>query len=324
MFEKYNHLEVVAQAGNGAEALEAVEKHDPDIITLDVVMPVMDGLTTLKHIMIQNPRPTIMLSSLTIDGAETTFDAFRYGAIDFIPKAEVAKNDSISGQGGKIIDKVTAAANVDMRHVSYIRANSVKEPDKNPRPGKYSKVVVIGAAEGSYSSMMKIIPNLMPAPVAYLLVFHESPDHVSSLAKYLDKYSQLQVKYANNDEKLMAGVCYVSSGWEYTSLVHDKNELMLHVGPAPFSSHRGSIDRTLFSAAETMADKTIGVILGGAGKDGVEGLVEISNIGGKTIVQDPKSCLIKEMPQTVIDHDKVDAVIGDAEIAGLLNKMALD
>lgn len=322
IFQSSEGFDVVGEASNGVEALEAIEQYKPDVVTLDVVMPVMDGLTALKHIMIQSPCPVVMLSSLTTDGAETTFDAFRYGAIDYIAKGKVIDDDHFSDRSSKILNKVSIAAGVDISQLSYIRTNAKGMNGYDREKMQVDRVVVIGAAEGGFSALMKIIPSLKPGNMTYLVVLYESHEDVASLASYLDKHSALKVKCAVNDEILLPGVCYLSAGEDYASIEQRNDSLQLHVSTAPFSSRRGSIDRALFSVAETVHEKVIGMVLTGAGTDGVEGLEEVSRMAGMAIVQEPKNCLVQNMPQAVLEKCDVDFIASATEIAAILNKVS--
>ena len=168
IFEDQDKIQVVGEAGNGREALELLPKLNPDVVTLDVNMPVMDGLTTLKHIMIKSPRPTVMLSSLTQEGASVTFDALKYGAIDFIPKPSKTDGNSIGEQELNIIKKVKLAAEVKIESVHYIKS-SPKEKSKNkPNNNECKGIFAIGSSEGGYGALLKIIPQIIPDLKEYI------------------------------------------------------------------------------------------------------------------------------------------------------------
>jgi len=320
IFEQDEAFEVVGEAANGEEALEAIKRLQPDIVTLDVIMPGMSGITTLKHIMIENPRPTVMLSSLTQDGSTTTFDALRYGAVDFISKPSRVEDDvDMNMLGEDIIKKINAAADVNVGVASYIRPlpdNVVNEDMLNLR---CDKLVGLGAAEGGYGSLMKIIPGLERVQAAYLVVLYVNDDHLDAFISYINKHSRVRVKRAQHDEILEAGVCYLSSGADYMTVHETDEDMVLHISPAPFATRRGSIDRLFFSIAEIMETNAIGVMLSGSGVDGAEGLEEINRVGGAAIVQDPKTCLAKEMSQAAMNAITPEYVISDIEVATNLN-----
>lgn len=324
IFEASNDFEIVGEAADGKEALAAIRRTQPDVVTLDVVMPGMDGLTTLKHIMIECPRPTVMLSSLTQDGCKTTFDALRYGAVDFISKPSRIEDDkdmSLALLSEDIIKKVNAALNVNVGVASYIRPLPESAEHEDMPDLSCKKLVGFGAAEGGYGALMKIIPCLIQAQAAYIAVLYVDEDHLDAFIYYLNEHSRILVKRAKHGEALEAGVCYLSSGSDYLT-VHESGEgYVFHINPAPFSTRRGSIDRLFFSIAEVMESQAVGVILSGAGVDGVEGLQEISRVGGTTIVQDAETSLAKEMPQAAITKIKPEYIISDADVSTNLNML---
>ena len=321
IFEASSLFEVVGEAADGKDALAAIRKLQPDVVTLDVVMPGMDGLSTLKHIMIECPRPTVMLSSLTQDGTETTFDALRYGAVDFISKPSRLENQSMDDLAEDILEKLNIAVGIDVGVTSYIRTNGANAGAGNQPEGKCKKLVALGAAEGGYRALMKIIPHLVPADAAYMVVLYAEESHIDAFASYLDKHSKITVKRAKNDEVLQAGVCYLSAGSDYMIVHEQDNELMLHVSPAPFATRKGSVDRLLFSVAETMAENSVGVVLSGAGIDGSEGLEEIERVQGITVIQEPKSCLAQGMSKSALELCSPDYIISDIDIPTTINDL---
>ena len=322
IFEASNDFEIVGQAADGKEALAAIRRTQPDVVTLDVVMPEMDGLTTLKHIMIECPRPTVMLSSLTKDGSKTTFDALRYGAVDFISKPSKLEDDMDVGfLSEDITRKVNAAIEVNVAATSYIRPLPDNAGHEDMSDLRCEKLIGFGAAEGGYGALMKIIPGLRQAQAAYIAVHYIDEEHLDAFIDYLNEHSRIRVKRAEHDEVLQAGVCYLSSGSDYLTVHESGEDFVFHVNPAPFSTRRGSIDRLFFSIAEVMESQAVGVILSGAGVDGVEGLQEINRVGGTTIVQDSKTSLAKEMPKAAIATIKPGYIISDADVSANLNRL---
>ena len=321
IFEASNNFEVVGEAVDGKEALTAIRKIQPDVVTLDVVMPGMDGLTTLKHIMIECPRPTVMLSSLTQDGSETTFDALRYGAVDFISKPSRTDEEDMNAMAEDIINKINTAATIDVGVTSYIRVDKESTDAVNQKNDHCKKLVALGAAEGGYRSLMKIIPHLVPTHAAYLVVLYVEDEHLDAFAAYLDEHSRVKVKRAENDEVLQAGICYLSAGSDYMSVHKQVDELVLHVSPAPFASRKGSVDRLLFSVAEAMAENSVGIVLSGEGVDGSEGLEEIERLRGIAIVQEPKSCLAEDMSRAALQVCSPDYIISDIDIPKTINEL---
>ncbi len=294
-------VEVVGEAENGEEALQIIPQLKPDVVTLDVEMPVMDGLTTIKHLMIQAPTPTVMLSSMTVEGAEVTFDALKYGAVDFVAKPSNTGNANLEEQTNEIERKVRLAAEVELEAVRYVRAVSKEKKDALALAGKKCKgLVALGAAEGGYGSFLKILPHLAVKPsVAYLIVFYAPSRHLDSFVRYIDKLSPLIIRRAKNNATVEAGVCYFASGEEYLTVHEQGSDMVLHLSSAPFATRRGSIDMLFYSVTERVKEKSIAVILSGMGEDGGEGLEEVLRVGGTGIIQDPAGSLYREMPGSV-------------------------
>jgi two-component system chemotaxis response regulator CheB len=323
LFADEESVEVVGVAENGIEALYHVAQLKPDVITMDISMPGMDGLSALKHIMIKTPTPVVMLSSLTKEGGAITFDALRFGAVDIISKPSTVESDgALDEQSADILSKIEFASQVEVGSIKYIRrkkgtANATKAVTGN---GTAQRIVALGAAEGGYGALMKIIPHLKPdSDTAYLVTLYAAPHHVAAFARYLDSYGELQVKLGEHDEVIRPGVCYLNSGSNYMTVHRYAAEPVLHVSAAPFASRKGSIDMMFFSTAEVMADNTIGVVLSGCGSDGFEGLDEIERIGGTTLVQDQHSALCNGMINAALARVKVGHVEPDSRIAVVLN-----
>ncbi|CAK8717878.1 Chemotaxis response regulator CheB [Candidatus Electrothrix laxa] len=301
IFKDHPVVEVVGEAENGEEALQIIPQLKPDVVTLDVEMPVMDGLTTIKHLMIQAPTPTVMLSSMTVEGSDVTFDALKYGAVDFVSKPSNTGEANLEEQTSEIERKVRLAAEVELEAVKYVRAVSQEKKDALALAGrKCERLVALGVAEGGYGSLLKILPHLAAKfPAAYLVVFYAPSRHLDSFVRYINKLSPLIVRRAENNAKIEAGVCYFASGDEYLTVHEQEGELVLHLSAAPFATRRGSIDMLFFSVAERLKEKSVAVVLSGMGEDGGEGMEEILRVGGTGIVQDPAGSLYREMPGAV-------------------------
>ncbi len=309
-------IEIVGEAANGEEALQILPQVSPDVVTLDVQMPVMDGITTLKHMMIQVPIPTVMLSAYTREGAVVTYDALKYGAVDFVAKPSNVGGLDLKEQAREISRKVHLAAAVELGAVKYIRAVQKKKDAGASARVSCETLVAVGAAEGGYGTLLKIIPQLSPEiSAAYLVVLHASPLHVDSFVDYLSSHCSVAVERAQNNGSIEGGVCYLASGEEYLTVHQGENGLVQHLSSAPFVAQRGAVNMLMFSVAEIMQDHTLGIILTGLGRDGAEGLEEIVRVGGSAIVQDPASCLYKEMVQTSIDRCPIARVLSDSVIA---------
>lgn len=312
---------VVGEAAHGKEALEKLRECKPDVITLDINMPVMDGLTTLKHIMIGNPTPTVMISALTQEGASETFDSLKYGAIDFLPKPSQVRGGDLKSQQADILNKIDLVAQVQIESVRYLRRNSKeKASDQASGASACQCLLVLGASEGGYGALLNVIPRLRPAlPAAYVAVMHQSPHHLDAFSRYLNDCSQINVQRAVDGTILKGGACYLSASTEHISLKKDGEQLVLTVETPDASADKGgAIDQFMEAAANVMQENVAGVILTGNCDDGLEGLGEIIKSGGSAFIQDPRSCLFKETPLAAANMYDVEFLVSDKQMAGAI------
>lgn len=319
LFEADGQIQVLGEAANGREALDLLPHLKPDVITLDINMPELDGLSTLKHIMIKHPTPTVMFSALTEEGATETFDALRFGAIDFMPKPSQSKGDDIAEQERLILQKVKIAAGVEIGAIRMLRTSHPKKQENPARTIDAEGIVVLGASEGGYGTLLKIIPQLPPdLPAAYMVILYASPAHVEAFADYLNANSIIAVQRATDGQPIQGGTCYIVSGSEYASLHMTDGRMTMQVNPSPFPERRGAINMLMLSASEIMQNQTIGVVLSGKGNDGAEGSSEIRRVGGTVIMQDPRTCLFQEMVQASLRTGKADHICSDQDIASAI------
>ena len=321
IFEDDDTVEVIGEASNGEEALQIMPQLKPDVVTLDVQMPVMDGLTSLKHMMIQVPTPTVMLSAYTREGSVVTYDALKYGAVDFVAKPAKTGGLDLREQTREISKKVHLAAAVELEALKYIRAIP-KDKGSEPLQLNCETLVAIGAAEGGYGALLKVIPHLSrKVAAAYFVILYARPEHVDSFVDYLDDYCPLRVQRAQHNGTVEGGVCYLASGSEYLTIHETDDALVQHLSAAPFASQRGSVNMLMFSIAEVRKAASLGIVLSGLGSDGAEGLAEILRVGGKGIIQDPTSSLYKEMPQCSRENCRTAQIINDIEIPAAISTL---
>jgi len=320
IIESDERKQVIGEAENGKIALDLIAADRPDVITLDINMPVMDGLTTLKHIMINHPIPTVMISALTKEGATETFDSLKYGAIDFLPKPSQVKGADLNTQREEIIRKIDLVASVQIESVRYLRLPvKDKAMDRDGKmPCKF--LVVIGVAEGGYGALLNVIPRLsQQIPASYIAIMHQAPHHIDGFARYLDQCSQLHVRRAQDGQLMHGGHCYLAADSEYFSISRKVDQIRLQLDVLPDISKNGSINNLMRSAARAMQDDAAGVILTGTGTDGIDGLGAIIESGGTAFVQDPRSCLFKETPMKAMKIYRVTNLISDKQMAGAIN-----
>ncbi len=322
IFEENSRIEVAGEAANGAEALELIPGLRPDVVTLDINMPVMDGLSTLKRIMIRNPVPTVMFSTLVREGARETFDALRYGAVDFMLKPSRLSETDMEKQKAAIAERVSMAAKVEIGQIRFLPSKAGKKTAAASGAGPCRQVFAVGAGEGGYGALLRLIPRLRPGPgSAMVVVLYAAKEHVDAFARYLDDHSPVCVRRAKTGDRVDAGCCYLAAGEEYTTLEGTPDAPRLRVTPNPFPDRRGSIDMLMISAADIFDRRAAGVILSGGGKDGVEGAGEISRRGGTVLVQEPRTCLFREMPNATIVTGKYSRILADFDMAKEIHQM---
>ena len=297
------NINVVGAAANGKECLDLVESLQPDLLTLDVDMPFMDGLSTLKIMQHEFPLPVIMISSLTVEGAEATFEALDLGAMDYIAKQLSPQLLDIDLFREELIRKVTwAARQGKSKHLNEKRAK--RKPQHFIDRAKNSppiEVVGIGASTGGPKALQKIIPELpgdFPLPV--LVAQHIPQEYSCSLAARMDKISNLSVREANNNEVVTTGVVYIAPGGNHLEIT-DQGRLNI-IPNQPGNLACPSINRMLVSLAQEFGESTLGVIMTGMGDDGVEGARQIQARGGMVLAQDEATSLAYSMPKCVVEQ----------------------
>lgn len=314
-------VQVVSEARDGREALEMIPQINPDVVTLDVNMPVMDGLTTLKHLMIAAPRPTVMFSALTAEGATLTFDALKYGAVDFIAKPSQLDGQGLEGKEEEIADKVVFAAQVETGCLTYARIQPKSVQGHPAARIPCRAVVAMGAAEGGYAALLKIIPRLLPdLPAAVFAILHADAPYIEPFVAYLQHCSTIRVRRAVDGLPIEGGICYIVHGGEYVTIQPKAGSHVVRVNPSPFA-HRGSLNMLMFSAAESFGHQALGVVLTGSGRDGAEGAGEILRSGGGLLVQDPATCLHKEAARQVLEEHPAGEIVSDAAMASAIHKI---
>jgi len=228
---------------------------------------------------------------------------------------------TVEAQNDNIIRKITYAARVKIDAVRYIRPTSI--PVAKPYDGEvngYDRIVVIGAAEGGYRDLLNIIPHLdARLPTTFMVMLYMTSKSVDDFARYLNNCSAVRVKRLEDGDLIRGGVCYIISDDQYVTIHEKKQGHIFHVNPSPFPYRRGIINMLMFSVAEVMKERAVGVILSGLGRDGAEGLREIIRIGGVCLFQNPKTCLYKEMPEAALKVCTSDFIMSDREIAAKIN-----
>lgn len=314
-------INVIGFAKDGIEAVAKVQALKPDIVTLDVEMPRMDGIAALKQIMEKHPVPVLMVSSITNEGAKVTLDALDLGAIDFIPKNLSELSINIVKIKEILISKIKAIGN---RRVIPRKLPRITKTLETPKLQNYSSsrkigIVTIGTSTGGPKALQTIItriPGDFPVPI--LIAQHMPPAFTGPFSERLNSLSKITVKEAEDGETIKKGVVYIAPGRGHMSVIRKKlTETVVSVNEDRGDHiYRPSVDVLMLSIAETYSGQVLGIILTGLGNDGTKGMTEIKNKGGKTIAESEESCVVYGMPRSVVEAGLADKVVPLDEVAG--------
>jgi two-component system, chemotaxis family, protein-glutamate methylesterase/glutaminase len=331
-------IAVVGTAATGSIALTKLPQLTPDVVILDVEMPEMDGITTLKHIREQYPRlPVIMFSSLTERGAKTTFDALAAGASDYVLKPSAQAGESVeSVVNGILVPKIFAlarSAGPQFGHVSVAPvapANTVQRPAvSSPRPVLGARmtpqIIAIASSTGGPNALAEVIPSLphdLPVPV--VIVQHMPPIFTRCLAERLDAKTQLKVLESQGGERLLAGTVYIAPGNFHLEVVREGDGVKTRLtSEPPENSCRPAADVLFRSVARAYGPSALAVVLTGMGQDGMLGAREIVDAGGRVLAQSGPTCVVWGMPRAVEEAGLCEAVLPLGEIAsGIAQRVA--
>ena len=301
-------ISVVGTASNGAQALRQVTVLKPDVITMDVEMPVLDGISAVRQIMVKRPTPILMFSSLTQQGAKATFDALAAGAVDFLPKrfSDIADNPEEAARRLRRRVKELAAAQL-------ARANDVRKAVTTERISMSRlRLVVIGASTGGPAALQRLLP-VLPAQwrVPLLLVQHMPEGFTTAFAQRLDQMSRIVVREARDGDLLEPGVALLAPGGRQTVIDSSRGGLRVKVYDETDANiaYRPSLDNAFLSAGEACRARVLGIILTGMGRDGCEGARRLRQAGGQIWAQDEQSSVIFGMPGAVIQAGLADRVL---------------
>jgi two-component system, chemotaxis family, protein-glutamate methylesterase/glutaminase len=297
-------IEVVGTASDPHIARERIKVLNPDVITLDVEMPRMDGLTFLRKIMTLRPTPVVMVSTLTQAGAEVTLEALEIGAVDFVAKqtADAGREQFAAELQTKV--KAAARTRVGVHRSAPIRSGSApiqSAPQRRlQRPG--DRLIVIGASTGGVEALKRLLIGIPADCPPILITQHMPPRFTEAFAQRLNRELAMTVSEAKHDEPIEPGHVYIAPGSHHLELgrAGTHNRCILSDSP-PVSGHRPSVDVLFRSVARTVGRKAVGVILTGMGKDGAEGLLELRKTGAITLGQDEASSLIYGMPRAAFE-----------------------
>ena len=317
-------IKVLGAAADPLQARELIKKTNPDVITLDVEMPKMDGLTFLDKIMRLRPTPVIMISSLTQKGADTTLRALEMGALDYVAKPQIGLQAGLEQMSKEIIAKVKAASKANLK-------TNKPKPTRNLQVHNTinyqstEKIVAIGASTGGVEAISHILAELPADCPAIAIAQHMPKNFTTSFAQRLDKQVLPSVSEAKHGARLLPGHVYIAPGDIHLAISKSGADYICSLEDGPLvSGHKPSVDYLFSSVAKSVRTNAIGVILTGMGKDGANGLLEMRNAGAKTIGQDEASSTIYGMPGAAMEVGSVMKQVSLSNMAGTILKACGD
>jgi len=328
-------IEIVGSVGDGAQGLEAVKTLKPDVVTLDIEMPVMDGLTALKRIMDEAPVPVIMMSTLTQNGASATIQALTLGAFDFVPKPESSMID-VLGVEHELRDKVRAAATSKGRRRTVVAQSAVvpaalpkpalavpaaPKPMVTRAPSQWPEVIAIGISTGGPPALQSVFEAL-PAdfPIGLVVVQHMPPGFTKPLAERLNRICGITIKEAADGDAVQPRQILIAPAGTHLVLKREGGALKARLIDSSTTKtwHKPSVDVLFASVAQTVGSKALAIVMTGMGNDGTAGAGAIKSQGGEIWSQDEASSVVYGMPRTVYEAGVVDRVLPLAGIPAAL------
>ena len=338
MLTRDPRISIVGMARNGEEALQLVHQLNPDVVTMDVEMPGMNGIEALKRIMAEHPVPVLIVSSLTTEGAGDTLKALELGAVDYIPKQLDGVAMKIHDIQDELIAKIVAAAGANMSRWLEARGQRPEAPRQPARPSplapslssktvsvtRGSRVVAIGCSTGGPQALLEVLPAFpSDFPAGIVIVQHMPKTFTKPFADRMNALCGLEVKEAADGDEVKPGMILIAPGGVQCR-VKRKSITSTVIALSPNIEHHlhaPSADIMMQSVATVYEERGIGVILTGMGHDGLEGMKAIKSAKGRTIAQDEKSCIVYGMPKAVVEAGCADKVIPLSGVVGEILNM---
>lgn len=324
LFSAESDFMVVGTARNGKEAVDKVKQLKPDVITMDVEMPIMSGLQALEIIMKEIPTPVVMLSSLTSAGAKATLIALELGAVDFVAKT-TGVISNIAGISNEIVAKGRAAIKANVSQLSKIKVELPSMTSLSSQsliPSNGERILAIGTSTGGPRALQEIITRLPGnLPCGVVIVQHMPPGFTRSLAERLNSLSSLTVKEAEHNDIILPGLVLIAPGDYHMTVEREGNKKVVKLNQSPpIGGHRPAVDPMMDSVAKVYGKQSVGVILTGMGHDGAKGIQAIKEQGGYTIAEDQSTAVVFGMPKSAIELGVVDKVAPLSAIAAEIVK----
>lgn len=321
ILERDPAIKVVGTAPDAHKARDLIKKLNPDVLTLDIEMPKMNGIEFLKKIMSLRPMPVLMVSSLTQAGADITFQALEIGAVDFVAKPQNDLQSSLEEMSDELISKVKIAAQARIKPYDMDTFNSVVEHTAKGTCVKKRDLVAIGASTGGVEALRCVLQTLPANMPPILIVQHMPKQFTTNFARRLDQLCNVTVVEAEDGMSVVDGHVYIAPGDAHLSLANLGGGYVCRLdNSAKVCGHMPSVDVLFNSVADLIADHAVGVMLSGMGKDGAEAMLKLKNNGAYTIGQDEKSCVVYGMPKAAFEKGAIDIQLDLKNIAAELVK----
>jgi len=314
ILESSKNIQVVATAEDPIDARDKIKKYDPDVITLDIEMPKMDGITFLKNIMRLRPMPVIMVSTLTQVGADITLEALEYGAFDFIGKPSSDVKNRLTELADDLVNKVIAAAQCNQ--IALEKRDYSGNKNFNIVSDYPHDLIAIGASTGGTEAIREIITQLPTGLPPIVMSQHIPPNFSTSFAKRLNRQSSINVREVKSSTRLEFGFAYLAPGSHHLIITKRNGHFWAELDDGEkVNRHKPSVDVMFNSIVDAKIENCLGIVLTGMGKDGAKGLKALKDIGASTLVQDEETSVVWGMPGSAVKEGGVDTILPLGEIA---------
>lgn len=306
IFKQEADMQLVGAAPDAYVAKKMVMEHSPDVITLDIEMPKVDGLRFLDVLMKARPTPVVMISTLTEAGADATIRSLELGAVDFIPKPKLGVVQGIEEYRELILSKVRMAARSKVRYQKPVQAKATTKLSYSST----EKIIAIGASTGGTEALKTVVSSLPANSPAVVITQHMPPGYTKTFAQRLDACSQLKFVEAKGDERLLPGHGYLAPGDKHMEIIRSGADYRIRLNDGPrVSGHKPSVDMMFTSLVESAGNNVVASLLTGMGKDGAEGLLALKQKGAFTVCQNEDTCVVFGMPKVAISLGAAEKVL---------------
>ena len=324
----YNDIQVVGGAEDPYEARDQIKRLNPDVLTLDIEMPRMNGITFLRNLMRLRPMPVIMISTLTEEGAPVTLEALELGAVDFLAKPKFNVAQQMAKYGDEIYSKIMMAARSVPRPLPDPEVQAqphVRVSSPETKKFKVNHLVAIGASTGGTEAIKEVITRLPEQFPPVVIAQHIPPVFSSSYAMRMDSVCKMKVYEAEHDQPIENGCVYIAPGNDHLTVKKIGGKLFCQLSRSePVNRHRPSVEILFNSVAEQVGKNATGILLTGMGNDGAVGLLNMRTAGATTICQDQQTCVVWGMPKAAIDIEAADKILPLFNIADVAMRLAMN